>query len=267
MALGRAQLERLVNAMKERNIECTRQFLGGINDEARRSRDPKLVSDPGYSFGKGSLGVGRSAGVFEVGGCAFIRSQESSRPSAMKGWVSHVPNEAGAKYTGLCNLPLGEGRHTWDFYLDVVGGKGAIYLGVVQDIDAFRPARVEGVRHFSKTILETTKTCTMWDVGGSESDSIDLDTYCLGDDHRSWAIASDGVKVHGGVLSEFCGQTFGQGDVVTCLWDSSARTLVFLLAGKRLGATIEGVEGPVVPAVSVTRSRTCQITVANYARN
>lgn len=174
-AADRDVLERLVWAFKERNIEFSRQFLGGVNDDSRRARDPSLVSDPGKAFGKGSLGVGRTAGVFEKGGFAFIRRQATNRPSEMRGWAAPVPNEAGSKYTGLCNQPLGDGRHTWDFHLDEIDGKGVICLGVVRVRDAFFPATIEATRIVGQTVLETSRLCTKWDIGGCESDAIDLD--------------------------------------------------------------------------------------------
>ena len=99
-----------------------------------------------------------------------------------------------------------------------------------------------------------------------ENLQVDLSNYCIGEDAQSWAIASDGVKMHEGRAEEFAGIGFVSGDAITCTLDLDRETLGFSLRGKDLGRPLCGVKGPAWPAVSVTRALTVHLVFGDYWR-
>lgn len=71
-----------------------------------------------------------------------------------------------------------------------IRGKGMLFVGIIQyvrDEAGDMDARKRGVQ---ESQLQDDRTV--------ERLKMDLNNYCIGDDKQSWALASDGVKLHDG---------------------------------------------------------------------
>lgn len=137
-------------------------------------------------------------------------------------------------------------------------------VGVVRDASASEVKVVRREAVAGNSVVVRHAAVSRFAAGTSEAAARALDGYSLGSDGESWALASDGVKVHAGEALGFGGAPLRAGDAVVVLLDLNAGTLAFSLRGRQLGAEMRGVCGPVVPAISVTRARTCTVTLADY---
>mmetsp|Transcript_910 Transcript_910/g.2091 ORF Transcript_910/g.2091 Transcript_910/m.2091 type:complete len:452 (+) Transcript_910:235-1590(+) len=127
-----------------------------------------------------------------------------------------------------------------------------------------------------------------------------LDGFEVGDDDDSWGVSSStagrAAAMHGnpnegtfkalkyqgephsvnrvtsmgfeqdGTYPRFLGNALQEGDVVTAYLDLEGQNLGFTVNNERLGEAIQGITGPVVPAMSVSSTTDCVVTVGQYRR-
>ena len=73
-------------------------------------------------------------------------------------------------------------------------------------------------------------------------------------------------QVHDSKVADFTGSNIEAGCSIKVLLDLTRNSLAFSLNGKQLGPEMHGIEGPVIPAISITRTATCRVTFCDYWR-
>ena len=247
---------------------CGLQAIVGSADEAVRSAvgGMELVRSPAMRLSDPSITFKRWSKVMNAlcDGATIVRESSCCRPVNVPGWVPQSMKSRTLNYTALGGRPIVTGKHGWKFVVEELGGKGFLLLGVLRDPSAADSAPIVEPRMLGKCDVTTVRRGTRFEAGTSDSFEINLNSFALGDCDRSWALSSDGVKVHDGKVTDFTGETIVPGAVVQVFVDLHAQTLMFSLNGKQLGLSMHNVQGPVVPAVSVTRAATCRVTLCDY---
>jgi hypothetical protein len=108
-----------------------------------------------------------------------------------------------------------------------------------------------------KSLVQTGNSWAM--IIGVAKKSHNMNTY-LGAGLDGWGYVLNGVKNHNSGSGSFYGETYGQGDTITCTLDLSKGELSFKKNGKDLGVAFSNVTSPVCIACSISCNVHAQLT-------
>lgn len=194
--------------------------------------------------------------------------------------TAQAEDVATARAFGLCFDEALTGR---DFRLDAVDGGGVVDSVVSKVSFSHAPSTAVAVPlrrgcevHSVEFVIRALSQGGLLRVGFlQEGTCADLEGTCadldaasanmIGNDHRSWAMSSGGHLVHKGKrVGPPLGLALSAGDRVRLVLYEAQQAARFGVNGKMVGVRLEGVRGPVVPALSVGAGSKCVVQLDDY---